>query len=155
MEKTYITKNQKQTQRLGEKLAVEILRYPKNKMATILCLNGNLGGGKTTFLQGFAKGLGIENKILSPTFVIVKKFLIKDIKKVFYHIDCYRLQSYKDILEIFSDKGGLLSGWKKIISDPDNIIALEWPEKIKKALPKKVISISFKFINKNSREIKF
>lgn len=146
MEKIYITKSFKQTQKIGEEFAKEILKLSNNKKAILLGLNGNLGGGKTTFLQGFAKGLGIKEKVLSPTFVILKRFIIPKINKNFYHIDCYRLQNHKDILDL---------DFKRIISDNNNIIALEWPEKVKRALPKEIFKIGFKFIDKNKREIKF
>lgn len=137
--KKYVTKSFKQTQKLGQKLAQEILKYKKAK-AVVLCLYGDLGGGKTTFLQGFAKGLGIKQKVLSPTFVIMKKF------GNFYHIDAYRLQNEKDASEL---------GLKEIFKNPENIVAIEWPERIKKLLPKNVIKIKFKFISKNERTIDF
>lgn len=136
--KKYITKNYKQTQKLGHNLAQEILQLPAQKRAVVVLLYGDLGGGKTTFLQGFAHGLGIKQKVLSPTFVIMKKF------GNFYHLDCYRLQNYKDAQEL---------GLKEILKNPENIVAIEWPERIKKILPKKVIKIKFKFISKNDRSI--
>ena len=148
MRKKIITKSFKETQNLGKELASLI--NPSSE-AVVLLLHGNLGSGKTTFLQGFAKGLGIKEKILSPTFVIQKRFLLKNKKfHNFYHIDCYRLKNEKparaggDILEL---------GFKDIIKNPENIIAIEWPEKIKKVLPKNCIKINFKFINENERAI--
>lgn len=140
MLKKYITIGAEDTQKLGEIFANEVLSMPKQKQAVVLGLKGNLGGGKTTFLQGFAKGLGIKEKILSPTFVIMKRF------DNFYHIDCYRLKNHKDILEL---------DFKEIISDPKNIVAVEWPEKIRKALPKNTIFIEFKAVDENRREIIF
>ena len=140
MQKKYITKNFKETQKFGREFAKNILSLPKRHSALVLGLSGNLGGGKTTFLQGLAKGLGIKEKILSPTFVIMKKF------KNFYHIDCYRLKNSKDILDL---------GWEQIIHDPKNIVAIEWPEKVKTLLPKDTILIKFKFINQDTREINF
>jgi len=138
----YITKNSEQTQKLGEKLAQQIVcensSSNSRKSATVLALRGDLGAGKTTFLQGFAKGLGIKEKILSPTYVIIKRF------DNFYHIDCYRIKNEKDILEL---------GFAEIISNPKNIVAIEWPERIKKILPKNSIKIDFKFVGKNKREI--
>ena len=110
----------------------------------LLALRGNLGGGKTTFLQGFAKGLGIKEKILSPTFVILKRFKVTKVFENFYHIDCYRLKDSKDILEL---------DFKKIVSDPNNIIAVEWPEKIKKVLPTDLIKLDFKFVDEKTREL--
>ena len=144
--KIFITANYKQTQKLGEKFAKEVLKLPVGKTAVVLALQGNLGGGKTTFLQGFAKGLCVKEKILSPTFVIQKRFKIKDLRFTnFYHIDCYRLKNEKDILEL---------GLKEIISDSKNIVAIEWPERIGKVLPKETKNIGFKFIDENQREIK-
>ena len=160
MLKKYITTSFKQTQKLGENLAKDILKLPPRKSALVLGLYGNLGGGKTTFLQGFSKGLGIKEKILSPTFVILKHFKIitkstnyNDPKGTpttnytdFYHIDCYRLKDSKDILEL---------DFKNIITDPKNIVALEWPEKIKEVLPDDMIKMTFKFIDDKKREINF
>ncbi len=150
MRNKIITKSFKETQKIGQELAKDVLRQAQdknNKQAVVLGLSGNLGGGKTTFLQGFAKGLGIKEKILSPTFVIQKRFLLKNKKfKNFYHIDCYRLKNEKNILEL---------GFKEIIKNEKNIIAIEWPEKIKKVLPKNYIKINFKFTSENTREISF
>lgn len=160
--KKYITKSCTETQKLGENFAKEILACEKrshesahaNKGATVLALTGNLGGGKTTFLQGFAKGLAIQDKILSPTFVIYKKFQISPTVKstlsrvfyggYFYHFDCYRINKPEEILEL---------NFKEIISNPKNIVAIEWPEKIKKYLPKNFTLLKFKFIDQNTREL--
>jgi len=145
VEKKYTTKNFEETQKIGEKFAKQVLKSAPQKSAIVLGLQGNLGGGKTTFLQGFAKGLGVKDKVLSPTFVILKRFKITNSKfSNFYHIDCYRLKNHKDILEL---------DFKEIIKDPKNIVAIEWPERIKKALPKKNILIRFKFIDEKTREI--
>jgi len=145
MEYKYITNSTFQTKKIGEELGKKILKQKPLKEAIILTLKGDLGGGKTTFLQGFAKGLGIKEKILSPTFIIIRKFPIPNSQFVnFYHIDCYRLQKSKEILEL---------DFKKIISNPQNIIAIEWADKIQEILPKNVITLKFYFINKNKRKI--
>lgn len=162
----HITNSAKETQKTGEKLAGQLINNKVNKKAVVVGLEGDMGSGKTTFLQGFAKGLGINDKILSPTFVILKRFAIKRKNRAitiarpstqriecsgskfsnFYHIDCYRLQSSKELIEL---------GFKKIISSPENIIALEWADKIRGILPPEVIFIKFKFIDKNKRQISF
>ena len=134
----YTTTSYKDTQKFGQELAKDILGFPLKKNATVLCLYGDLGVGKTTFLQGFAKGLGIKEKILSPTYVVMRRF------GYFYHFDCYRLKDEKDILEL---------GWEEIISNPKNIVAVEWPERIKKVLPKTAIKIEFKTLEENKREL--
>lgn len=148
MKKIFLTGNPSATKILAAALAKGINRRKIGDRAFIIGLEGDLGGGKTSFLQGFAKGLGIKEKILSPTFVIMKKFIIPAQKtrffKFFYHFDCYRMGTEKDVLEL---------GFKEIISDPENIIAIEWAEKIKKTLPPKTLWINFKFINDKKRKI--
>ena len=104
-----------QTKKIGKELARKILKDPLGQKAKVLALAGDLGAGKTTFLQGFAKGLGVKGKINSPTFVIMKRF------GTFYHLDCCRIQRPEEILDL---------GWEEIISDPKNIVAVEWPERI-------------------------
>ena len=152
----HITNSPSQTRKIAEILAKKILKTPLEKKALILRLEGDLGGGKTTFLQGFAKGLGIKEKILSPTFVIIKKYKIPagqaglsvgQVSRLqsFYHIDCYRIKKPKEILNL---------EFKEIISNPKNIIAIEWAEKIKKMLPQDAFSIKFDFLSKNKRKIK-
>ncbi len=147
MKKTYLSGSPSRTKKLGEKLVKGILKEPIKKQALVLGLKGELGSGKTTFLQGFAEGLGIKEKILSPTFVIIKKYKIKNLKvksKNFIHIDCYRARNPKEILSL---------GFKEIVSDPQNIIAIEWAEKIRKIIPEEAIWIKLEFTCKTTRKI--
>ena len=137
-----VTKSFKETKKVGEFLAQEII---KSKKASIIGLEGELGSGKTTFIQGMAKGLRIRERITSPTFVIFKKFKLGPVPhlKYLYHIDCYRLSSPQDLLDL---------GFKEIISQP-NIVVIEWAEKIKKILPKDTFWIKFGYLDKDKREI--
>ena len=145
MKVRFLTKNPKQTKKIGKILAKEILKIHFEKQAFILGLEGDLGGGKTTFLQGFAKGLGIKQKVISPTFVIMKKFDIPHYTfNNLYHLDCYRIEKPKELLSL---------GFKDIISYPTNIVAIEWVDKIKTLLPKNRLIIKFLFINDTTREI--
>ena len=145
MKITKITNNSFETVLFGEKIAKQVLKNTKNKKAQILALYGDLGAGKTTFLQGFAKGLGVKEHILSPTFVIFKKFKIQDSSfNLFYHIDCYRLKDSKDLLGL---------GFEEFSSNPKNIIAIEWSEIIEDILPKDKTSIRFKFEDEKRRII--
>lgn len=176
-----LTKNPSQTKKLGRTLAAELLKEARGEKKTkfslskeilktelkrgalVIGLEGGLGSGKTTLLQGFAEEIGIKEKILSPTFVILKRFKIKDRRpcklgrgpahinmgcglrfKYFYHIDCYRIKKPREILEL---------GLKEIISNSQNIVAIEWSDKIKKILPKGSLILKFKLIGKNSRKI--
>ena len=158
----YLTTASRQTKKLGEILAKEILKSkPRSEVsllrgklkkgALIIGLEGDLGGGKTTFLQGFAKGLGIKEKILSPTFIIIRRFKIRANSCLssckfanFYHIDCYRIEKPKEILDL---------GFKEIISNPKNIVTIEWAERIQKILPAETIILKFEFIDPKTRKI--
>ena len=145
MKNLYISSSSAQTKKIGEVVARRILKKGPKTKAVVLGLEGDLGAGKTTFLQGFAKGLGVKEKILSPTFVILKKFHIPNSKfQYFYHIDCYRIEKAKDLLDL---------GFKEIISDPRNIVAIEWPNKIKKILPKDIAILQFDFVDLHTRKI--
>lgn len=131
MSTKFLTTSAAQTRKIGRDLAA-------GGKARIIGLVGDLGGGKTTFLQGFAKGLGIKEKVLSPTFIIIRRI------KNFYHIDCYRVKDYKDLLNL---------DFKKIVSDPKNVVAVEWADRVQKIMPKETLWIHFKFINSKTRQI--
>ncbi|MFA5249304.1 MAG: tRNA (adenosine(37)-N6)-threonylcarbamoyltransferase complex ATPase subunit type 1 TsaE [Candidatus Paceibacterota bacterium] len=148
------TSGYKKTQELGKIFAQEILRKGPQSGAVVLALAGDLGGGKTTFTQGFAKTLGVKEKITSPTFVIFKKFPLKKrrfselpgtpVFDNFYHFDCYRLSGPKDILDM---------GFKEILSSPGNVVVLEWAERVKDILPQGTIWLKFDFLSQNKRKI--
>ena len=135
-----LSKSEAQTKKIAKLLAQEILKKPlKNKGALIIGLEGELGSGKTRFVQGFAKGLGIRKRLTSPTFVLMKKY------KNLYHLDCYRLNKPKDLLDL---------DFKEIISNPKNIVLIEWAEKVRRILPKDRIWIRFETVSSKKRKIK-
>lgn len=153
---TILTKNNRETQRVAVFLAKECVRGARRKHALILGLVGDLGGGKTTFTAGFARGLGIKKRVTSPTFVLMKIFKIparhaKNLKskilnlKFLIHIDAYRLDTARELLML---------GWKEMTLDPRNIVVIEWADKVKKILPKESIIIKFKYLGEDTREIK-
>jgi len=133
------TKSPKETQKLGEKLAKKLTG------GEVIALFGDLGSGKTIFVQGLAKGLGIKRKITSPTFVFMRQypFFLKRIPMTFYHIDLYRGESDQDFEAL---------GLEEIFA-PDAIVVLEWAEKIKKELPKKRIEVNLEKVNDRTRKI--
>ena len=138
----YLTQNYLQTQALGEALVKTIT---PGKTAQVFCLKGDLGAGKTNFLQGFGKGLQIKEKIQSPTFIIMSRFPLKDQKfKDFFHLDCYRLETADEIIQL---------GFNEIINNPQNIVAIEWPEKIEQVIPPNHTEIKFKILGENERKI--
>lgn len=150
-EKTYLTFSPTQTKKLGEVLAGKILKKELSQKALLIGLEGGLGAGKTAFVQGLAQGFGIKEKILSPTFILVRKFQIStyqniDISKYrnFYHIDCYRIEKPKELLDL---------GFNEIVSNPKNIVCIEWADKIRGILPKNILWLKFEFRDKTQRRI--
>lgn len=137
--KEFITNNHKETQKLGELLAMEL------RGGEVLCLDGELGAGKTTFTQGLLKGLGAKGPYTSPTFLIMKHYEIKSKDRNIYHIDAYRVGA-QDLLNL---------GWEEIIADPKNIIIVEWSERIKKILPEQAVMIKFEWLDEKQRKISF
>lgn len=136
--KRIITNSRRETQLLGASFGAQLLSSPLLKEhALVVALKGQLGAGKTTFIQGVAKGLGVKEKVLSPTFVIIKPYQIQNTRyqiQRLYHVDCYRIKDEQDLLAL---------GWGEIVSDPQNVVLIEWPERVQKILPKDTISISF------------
>ncbi len=87
----FLSHSSQGTKKFAKNLAKKILaRPPKIKSALILALTGDLGSGKTTFIQGFCRAAGVEGRIVSPTFVIFRRY------KNIYHLDCHRLQNPKN-----------------------------------------------------------
>lgn len=135
MEKT--TKSAEETKKLAKKLSKRL------KGGEILALTGELGSGKTTFVQGLSGGLGVKEKITSPTFILLNLHEAKKGLKL-AHFDLYRLDTVKDLESIGA---GDYLGKKNIIS------VIEWAEKMKKHLPKETTWIKFEHIDENTREI--
>jgi len=140
----FITNSAKETQKLAVKLIKDLIRE-KTKSALVLGLVGELGAGKTTFIQGLAKSLKIKERILSPTFVIMKRFAIGDNPFAnLYHIDCYRIENPKELSAL---------GFKEIIKNSKNLVVIEWAEKIKKILPKDTVWLKFEHLGEDQRRI--
>lgn len=138
-----ITNSARQTYLLGQKIGKELLS--DNQKGRVICLYGDLGSGKTTFIQGFAGGLGIKDFVPSPTFIIVRQYDIPvKNRRTFFHIDLYRLENTQEI-------AGL--GLNEIFADSSNFVAVEWAEKLDKLLPKQRIDIRFIILDGNSRKI--
>ncbi|OGH06419.1 MAG: tRNA (adenosine(37)-N6)-threonylcarbamoyltransferase complex ATPase subunit type 1 TsaE [Candidatus Levybacteria bacterium RBG_16_35_11] len=136
MKNVVYTNSSAETIKLGEEFSKKI------KNGGIILLYGELGAGKTTFVQGLARGLGIKRRIISPTFIIIRTY--KDEK--FYHIDLYRVEKETDMETL---------GIKEILKDSKNVIAIEWPEKIEKLIPKNRAIINFQYLDENKRRITY
>jgi len=141
-----ISKNAKETGRIASILATEVKNLESKKSAVVIALKGNLGAGKTTFVQGFARALGIKENVLSPTFVLLKTYKIKNVRNLKHltHIDCYRVDSPKELEHI---------GFSKMLKDGDAVVLIEWAEKVKNVLPKDTLWIRFNHGAKPSERV--
>ncbi len=104
----------------------------KFQKGQVIALNGDLGSGKTTFSQGIAKGLGIEQHVGSPTFKLVSEYVGKFLK--LYHVDCYRLNNAEEFLNL---------GGENLLLPDNGITLIEWANIIQELLPENVIEIVF------------
>ena len=103
----------------------------------IICLDGELGSGKTVFTKGIAQALGIDETITSPTFNIIKEYTTGEMP--LYHMDVYRLDGNTDEIGIeeYFTKGG--------------IVVIEWAKSIEKILPEERLDIKFKIVDEDKR----
>ncbi len=127
-----LTSNAQETMDLGRQLAIDVGKKKRGEGAKIVCLYGELGSGKTTFVQGFAKGLGIMKRLVSPTFIIVRRYALPNDKSFLYHLDLYRLQTTEELEEL---------GLSEMFDDPDAFVLIEWAEKLGEMLPEHRIDI--------------
>ena len=132
MDNTYkvTTNSDAETIELAENLESE--KFPN----MVICLNGELGSGKTLFTKGFANALGVQETVTSPTFTIIKEY---DGELPLYHMDVYRLDGKCDSIDIedYYHKGG--------------VVIIEWANTIENILPKDRLDIKFKIAGENSR----
>ena len=144
-----ITRSDEETKKLAHDFA-RLNLVEGSTLTRVIALYGELGAGKTTFVQGLAVSLGIKQRIISPTFIIVKLYDLSFARGPlarltgFYHIDLYRVENEKQL-------EGL--GVEEILEDKNAIVAIEWAEKLGKLLPKRRFDIYFKHISESQREI--
>ena len=110
-----------------------------------VALIGDLGSGKTTFTKGFAQALGITEKIASPTFTLIRQHQLPSSERTLYHLDLYRLET------VNPNELGLTD----LFNQTEDIILIEWAEKLGNKLPKDALVIKFKHLKENQREISF
>ena len=139
--KKHITNSPEQTKQLAAKIASQF------RGGEVIGLVGELGSGKTTFVQGLAKGLGIDEIVNSPTFVLMKMYKTEDRRpKILIHVDCYRLTDSQELIDI---------GLEEYLGKEDTVVVIEWAEKVQDLLPKDSMMIEFKEgENENQRVIK-
>jgi len=137
-----ISKSVAETQNIAKDVATDIIA---KKRPNLILLEGELGGGKTTFSQGFLASLGVDKPVTSPTFVIMKPYSIPSSNYKIYHLDLYRLNQEWEVLDL---------GIMDMIQNPNNILLIEWASKtpnLWRNIPH--TKIEFEVINSNERII--
>ena len=135
MDFKFISKDVNDTLTIAENIESE--KFPN----MVICLDGELGCGKTVFVKGFAKALGIEDNITSPTFTIVKEYLNGELP--LYHMDVYRFDEVEENIGItdYFNKGG--------------VTIIEWCELVSDKLPEERLDVKLKVIDENTRVLVF
>ena len=143
-----ISESPKETQKIAYFFMQTVLKqYNSRQNSLVVSLEGPLGGGKTEFLKGIANFLKLKEKIFSPTFLIMKSFPCKrSFFKTLWHLDCYRIEKPKEIKKL---------DFLEIIKNPQNLIFIEWGDKIKTMLPKNHLKIKFKIEGEDIRILEF
>lgn len=112
---------------------------------SVFCLHGDLGSGKTTFVQGVGKALGVEGILASPTFVLEKVYkLTGQPFEHLIHLDAYRLSGGDELLHL---------GFEEMLRNPGSLVFIEWAENVADVLPKDCSDIHFRFVDENTREV--
>lgn len=131
------SKSSRQTKELGKNTAKKL--HPGD----VIAFYGDLGSGKTTFIQGLIEGFSITQRVTSPTFVLLKMYISP--KKVsIFHVDLYRLESNQDISSV---------GVTDLLTDKSAIVLIEWAEKMEALLPKDTKKITFTHVGEEERQI--
>lgn len=130
--KEFISNSPEETKQPATKIASQL------KGGEVIGLVGELGTGKTVFVQGLAEGLGVNEIVNSPTFILMKVFEIRNSKfgiRNLIHVDAYRINNSQELKDI---------GVEEYLGKDDNIVVIEWAEKVKDLLPENSMMIEFK-----------
>lgn len=125
--KKYTTNNPKETAAIAKTLAVRL------RGGEVIALYGDLGAGKTTFVQALAKALGVKKRVQSPTFILMQEYQLskRGAAKLLLHVDAYRgdVAQFKAV------------GLPEYLRNPETIVLVEWADRIQALLPKKMINV--------------
>jgi tRNA threonylcarbamoyladenosine biosynthesis protein TsaE len=135
----FISHSAEQTQRIGERLG-RLLQG-----GDLVCLEGELGTGKTCLVQGIGRGLGIVSAIASPTFIIASEYPVPNHRYKFYHIDLYRIETLAE-----ARAAGLEDYFYG-----DGICVIEWAERVRELLPEERLWITLHYIGDTKRALLF
>ena len=118
---------------------------PQEDAATVVTLSGDLGAGKTTFVQGVASALGVTGQVTSPTFTLMHIYeLVRQRWQRLVHIDAYRLEDARALAPL---------GWGDILADAGALVLLEWPEQVAGAIPSGAVALRIEDAGGTARRI--
>lgn len=139
-----VSQNSQDTLAIAAKLAKHLVAGMPRTAAVVVALRGDLGAGKTTFTQGFARALGVRELPKSPTFNLAKRYAIPGTPYALWHLDCYRLEGRGDLnaMDMYT-----------VFADPNNIVLIEWPERIGDGLPRDHVEVHMTHEEGNRRGI--
>ena len=135
--KKIISYSEADTEKFAFDLAQEL------PVGTVLTLNGDLGAGKTVFARGFARGLGVDEAVSSPTYTIAQEYALSNGRRL-YHLDLYRISSAE---------AGLAFGVDEFFNDPKAYALVEWPGQIGDVIPDDAVRVFIRHLDENRREI--
>ncbi len=133
----FFSRSPEQTRRIGMRLGSEL------KAGDVICLQGNLGAGKTTFVQGLAQGWGSIDAVSSPTFILVNEYRRANGAQIF-HLDAYRLESVPEAEEL--DLDSMLA---------EGVLVVEWPEKLDGLIPNDRLWINLEHVQEEHSQMRF
>ena len=133
----FFSRSPEQTRRVGSRLGGAL------QAGDVICLQGDLGAGKTTFVQGIAQGWGSVDSVSSPTFILVNMYRRADQSQLF-HMDAYRLESTPEAEEL--DLDSMLT---------QGALLIEWPERMNGLIPNERLWVNLEHIEEEEREVKF
>ncbi|MBE6929147.1 MAG: tRNA (adenosine(37)-N6)-threonylcarbamoyltransferase complex ATPase subunit type 1 TsaE [Clostridia bacterium] len=135
MVQEYISRSPEETERIGEQTAAAL------RPGDVLAMSGDLGAGKTAFVRGLARGLGLDDRVTSPTFAIVNEYREGNIP--LFHFDMYRLGSSEELYDI---------GWEDYLRE-GGVCAVEWSENVDDAMPADCLRVDIRHLSDTERQI--
>ena len=131
----YRTRSVQETEQLASEFAKEL------KRGDVIAFTGGMGAGKTAFVRGLAKGLGVSGEVSSPTYAIVNEYRGNP---ALYHFDMYRVESSEDLFT---------TGYYDYLDEGESILAVEWSENITDSLPEQTIYVNITPLSESERKI--
>lgn len=136
----FISRSPKQTRRVGARLGGYLAG------GEVIALQGTLGTGKTVFAQGLGIGWGATTRLLSPTFILVRRHTRHRDSGYFYHIDLYRLESPSDVVRL---------GLEELFGDPDAVCVVEWADRAPEIFPEETLWVTLRWMDEYRRSLTF